>query len=135
MSPDVLRWIIGLTVLAHGIGHVLFMPLLSEAMRLQSSGHSWLLSAIAGDGPTRVIASTVGAAVVAAFVITAGGILLQTGWWRMVAVGAAVASAVLIVVMWDGLVTAPATAALAFDVALLVALVVLHWPTADVIGG
>ena len=40
----------------------------------------------------------------------------------------------LVVVMWDGLPTGPASAAFVFDAAVLVALLVMHWPAQDLIG-
>lgn len=134
MSPDLVRWIVALFVFAHGVGHVLFAPLLAGAMRLDSTGHSWLLTSVLGDGPTRAVASIVAAAVTVAFIVVAGGIVLQTTWWRGLAVGAAIASVVLVAAMWDGLPGSPAAAAVAFDIVILGALLVAHWPSSEMIG-
>lgn len=134
MSPEVIRWIVALAVLAHGIGHVLFMPLLAGTMKLDASWHSWLLTGLVGDGFTRVLATVAGGALVVAFVAAAGGIFAQTGWWRGAAIAASVASMVLVVVLWDGLPTGPAAAAFIFDAAILVALLVVRWPATDLIG-
>jgi hypothetical protein len=134
MSPDLVRWIVGIVVMAHGVGHVLFAPLLSGGMKLDASGHSWLLTGVLGDGLTRGIASLVAAIVTAAFVVAAGGVVLQTSWWRGLAIGAAVLSIVLVAAMWDGLPTSPAGAALAFDVVVVVALLLFHWPSTELIG-
>ena len=41
---------------------------------------------------------------------------------------------VLVMAMWDGLPTGPASAAFIFDAAVLVALLVVHRPVADLIG-
>ncbi|HET9435738.1 MAG TPA: hypothetical protein VFO50_02685 [Candidatus Limnocylindrales bacterium] len=134
MSNDLWRWLIGLALLAHGIGHVLFMPALAQLMRLQASGHSWLLTGIAGDGITKGLASLVAGVVLIAFVAASGGLFLQAAWWRPLAIAAAIASAILIVAMWDGLPTNPAIAALVFDGVVLVALVLARWPSEDMIG-
>ena len=134
MSPDVVRWLVAIAVLGHGIGHVLFMPALAGSMKLQSSGHSWLLTDTVGDGPTRLIATVVGGGLVVAFAIVAGGILQQTPWWRGLALVAAVVSIMLVLAMFDGLLQGPATAALAFDAVVLVALLVVQWPARDLIG-
>ncbi|HEX5589006.1 MAG TPA: hypothetical protein VFX65_01790 [Candidatus Limnocylindrales bacterium] len=134
MSNDLWRWLIGLAVLAHGIGHVLFMPALAQLMRLQASGHSWLLTGIAGDGITKGLASLVAGVVLVAFVAASGGLFLQAAWWRPLAIAAAIASAILIVAMWNGLPTNPAIAALVFDGAVLVALLLARWPSEDMIG-
>jgi phosphoglycerol transferase MdoB-like AlkP superfamily enzyme len=134
MSPDLVRWIVGLAVLGHGVGHVLFMPVLSGAMKLESSGRSWLLTGILGDDLTRLVVSLVAGGVLAAFVIAAAGIVAQSGWWRSLVIGAAVVSLVLLAATWGGFVAGPATWAMAFDVVVLVALLVLNWPSRDVIG-
>jgi hypothetical protein len=134
MSNDVWRWVIGLAVLAHGLGHVLFLPAMSGLMKLQATGHSWLLTGWAGDGPTKLLASIVAGVVLAAFVGAAAGIFIQGTWWRPVAIAASVASLVLIVAMWDGLPTSPAVSALVFDAVVLAALLVAHWPSEEMIG-
>lgn len=134
MSPDVVRWVLAVIVFAHGVGHVLFAPMLAGAMKLDATSHSWLLTGLLGDGPTRALASLVAAVVTAAFVVAAGGIVLQTSWWRGLAIGAAIGSIALVVVMWDGLPTGPAAAALAFDVVVLAALLLIHWPSTELIG-
>jgi len=134
MSNDLWRWIIGLALLAHGLGHVLFLPAMSGLMKLEATGHSWLLTGWAGDGPTKLLASFVAGVVLAAFVGAAAGIVIQGTWWRPVAIAASVASLVLIVAMWDGLPTSPAVSALVFDAVVLAALLVAHWPTEEMIG-
>ena len=134
MSPDLIRWVVAIVVFAHGIGHVLFAPMLSGAMKLDASGHSWLLTGALGDGPTRAIASLVAVVVTAAFAVAAGGIVLQTTWWRGLAAGAAIGSILLVGVMWDGVPSSPAAAAVAFDVVILVALFLAHWPSSELIG-
>lgn len=134
MSPEIIRWIVALAVLAHGIGHVLFMPALSGAMRLEASGHSWLLTGLVGDGLTRLVATLSGGALVLAFMAAAAGIEWQTAWWRPLAMAASIASMVLVVAMWDGLPTGPAAAAFIFDAAVLVAMLVVHWPAPELIG-
>ena len=134
MSPELVRWIVAIVVFAHGVGHVLFAPMLSGPMKLDASGHSWLLSGLLGDGPTHAAASIGAAVVTAAFVVAAGGVLLQAGWWRGLAIGAAIGSIVLLAAMWDGVPSGPASAALAFDAVVLVVLLVMHWPSTELIG-
>jgi hypothetical protein len=131
---DALRWILAIVVLSHGIGHVLFMPLLFGAMRLQASGDSWLLTPALGGGPTRLVASIAAAAALAAFAAAAAGIVLQASWWRPVALVGAAVSIAVVVLMWNGLQSSSAMAALAFDVVVLVALLVVRWPSPELIG-
>jgi len=134
MSNELWRVILGLAILGHGLGHVLFMPAMAGVMKLQASGHSWLLTGVAGDALTKGLASLVAGVVLVAFVVASGGLFLQASWWRPVAVIGAVASIVLIAAMWDGLLASPAIAALVFDAAILVALLIVKWPTEDMIG-
>jgi hypothetical protein len=128
MSNDLFRAVLAVLVLAHGIGHVLFAPLAFSTLRLPSSGESWLLSGALGKGVTDVIATAIALALVAAFSIAAYGLFAQTAWWRGLLVGASLISIGLIVVFWAGLPDSSAIAALAFDGAVLVSVLVLHWP-------
>jgi hypothetical protein len=125
---------VAIVVLAHGLGHVLFMPMLFGAMRLQASGDSWLLTPALGGGPTRLLASLAAAVALAAFVGAAAGILLQAAWWRPVALVGAAVSIAVVALMWNGLQSSSAMAAVAFDVVVLVALLVVRWPTPELIG-
>ncbi len=134
MSNDVWRWVIGLAVLAHGLGHVLFMPAMSGLMKLEASGHSWLLTGVAGDAITKALASLVAGGVLVAFVAASGGLFLQAAWWRPFAIVASVASIALVAAMWDGLPTSPAISALVFDVVVLAALIIARWPSEEMIG-
>jgi hypothetical protein len=134
MSPELVRWIVALVVFAHGVGHVLFAPILAGAMKLDASGHSWLLTGVLGDAPTRALATAIAAAVTASFVIVAGGIVVQASWWRGLAIAASLGSILLVALMWDGIPSGPATWAVAFDVVVLGALLVVHWPSPEVIG-
>ena len=76
----------------------------------------------------------VGGLAAAAFVAAGVGLIGLAAWWRVLAVGAAVLSMVVIVALWNGVPTSSAAFALAFDVVILVALVVVHWPSAETIG-
>jgi hypothetical protein len=70
----------------------------------------------------------VAGAVLVGFIVATGGFLARATWWRGIALASAVASAVLIVAMWDGLPRSSAFFALAFDAAVLAAIAVAHWP-------
>jgi hypothetical protein len=135
MPNDVVRMILALVVLAHGIGHVLFAPALAGALRVAANGHSWLLTGLIGDGATRALASVVAIALLVAFVGAAAGIALQMGWARGVLLGAAIGSIVLVAAMWDGLPTSSALFGLAFDVVIVVAAALGWWPSEDAVGG
>jgi hypothetical protein len=134
MSAGIWRIVLALVILAHGIGHVLFLaPCLGIAQWGQSA-HSWLLTGLLGDTATRVIGSLLWLAVTAGFVAAGVGLLGQHAWWRMLAVGAAAVSLLALVLFLNGRPTQPVLSAALMDVAILVALLWVHWPSADLVG-
>jgi hypothetical protein len=130
-----IKLLIPLVVLAHGIGHILFLvPAVGLANWADQNGHSWLLTPLAGDGLTRALAAVVWTTVIVLFVGAVVGFLTGSDWWRIAAIAGAAISAVGIVVMWDGLTMGSAAAALVFDVIVLIALLWANWPTTEVVG-
>ena len=130
-----LTLILAVVLLAHGVGHLLFLgPALRLADWAGQTSHSWLLTATLGDGPSRAVAVVVWSASVVLFVAGAGGLLAGQPWWRPLTIAGAVVSLVGLVLFWDGVATSSAFFALAFDVLVLVALLVVHWPSSEVVG-
>jgi hypothetical protein len=129
-----LRLVLAVVVLAHGLGHVLFLgPSLRLVDWAGQTSHSWLLTAAVGDGVARGVAAVTWLATMALFTAGAAGYLADAAWWRPVTVAAAVVSITGIVVFWDGIAPSSAIPAIAFDVVLLVVLLVLHWPATDTV--
>jgi len=134
MSNELWRTILAVVVGAHGIGHVLFLvPLLGIADWGQST-RSWLLTDRVGDRVTRIVGSLLWLAATLGFVAVAVGIFGQQEWWRGLAVGSAAVSIVGLVLFWSDSAASSAFSALAFDVAVLVALLVLNWPPSSLVG-
>lgn len=129
MSSDWFRMLLVVIVGAHGIGHVLFMPLIMEPLGLSASGRSWLLTPVVGDGIVRIAATAVAGVVLVGFIAASAGLLTRAPWWPTVAIASALASAALVLVMWGGLQESSAFFAFLFDGAVLVALLVAHWPS------
>jgi hypothetical protein len=130
-----LRLVLAVVVLAHGVGHLLFLgPSLRIADWAGQTSHSWLLTETIGDGPSRAIASAIWITTVVLFVAGVGAFLLDSAWWREITIAGAVVSILGIVLFWDGLATSSAAFALAFDVVLLVSLLLVHWPAAETVG-
>ena len=122
-------------VLAHGLGHVLFLaPSLRVADWAGQTAHSWLLTGTLGDGIARGVGVVIWSATIALFVAGVAGWLADASWWRAATVAGSIVSIVGIVLFWDGLATGSAAMALAFDVVLLVALLVAHWPAGEAVG-
>jgi len=100
------RFIIGLFFVLHGLVHLLYLGQSRRLFELRPGmawpDSSWVFSKLLGDETVRWLAST--ACVLAAVGFTAGGLgeLMRQAWWRPVVVGAALLSAVLFVLFWDG---------------------------------
>lgn len=130
-----IKLILALVVLAHGVGHLLFLaPTTRLADWAGQTGHSWLLSGSVGDMPTRIVGSVLWTAAISLFVAGVGGMTTSQEWWRTVTVVGAVVSAAGIVVMWDGIATSNAVMAIVFDALVVIALVFAHWPSAETLG-
>jgi len=130
-----LKLLIAVVVLAHGVGHVLFLaPALNLASWADQIGHSWLVTPLLGDGLTRTLAAIVWSSTIVLFVGAVMGFFAGSEWWRTAAIAGSIVSAAGIVLMWDGLPTGSAVAALVFDAIVLVSLVWADWPNLDVAG-
>jgi hypothetical protein len=134
MSGSIWRVILSLVLLAHGIGHVLFLaPCLGFAQWGQSA-HSWLVTRILGEAPTRVFGSLLWLVVIAGFMAAGIGLLGQHAWWRMLAAGSAGVSMLALLLFAGSIGTQPLLSAALMDIAILVALLWLHWPSAGLVG-
>lgn len=130
-----IKLLIATAVFAHGVGHILFlMPALGVTRWADQTGHSWLLTSLLGDGATRVIAAVVWTSATVLFVASVVGLYTGADWWRAAAVAGAIVSGVGIIAMWDGLPVSNAFFALAFDAVVLITLLWVHWPSAEVAG-
>jgi hypothetical protein len=122
-------------LLAHAVGHVLFLaPSLRLAEWAGQTGHSWLLTAPLGDGIARGVAAAVWTTTIVLFVVGVAGLATGQEWWRLATAAGAIVSIVGIALFWDGIATSSAIFALAFDVIVLVALLVAHWPSVETVG-
>ncbi|MBZ0294658.1 MAG: hypothetical protein K8L99_18985 [Anaerolineae bacterium] len=126
-----LRSIIILLIAGHGIGHILFLvPLLGIADWDQST-RSWLLTE---ETPARLVGSILWGVAIIAFGAAVVGLLGQQGWWRGATIIAAVVSTVGLIIFWATPVTSPVIAALVFNLLVIGALLVAHWPSLDAVG-
>jgi hypothetical protein len=133
--PDLVRFGLALVVFAHGVGHLLFLgPVLGLGNWADQSGDSWVLTGAIGEPATRVIATVLWSAVIVLFVAGVAGFLGATEWWRPVTIAAAGLSIAGIVVFWGGIAPSSAIFALIADIVILGALLVAHWPTAELAG-
>jgi len=140
MSGTTLRIIIAFVLFVHGAGHS--MGVLA-AVGLSSidtwNPRSWLLTNILGDTLSRIICIILFAAALVGFVAAALGLM---GWvvphdlWRTLALVSAVVSLIAIILFWNAFVAffPNKVGAIAVNVAVLVCLLWLNWPSETDIG-
>ena len=140
MSGATLRAIIAIILFGHGVGHAMgVIPALREVNVGNWSSRSWLLSDLLGEGLSRAVCIILYGAALIGFVAAALGLL---GWvvphdsWRTLAIVSAVISLVAVGLYWNGLILLfpHKIGAIGVDIAVLVCLIVLNWPTEADIG-
>ncbi len=120
MSNEMLRYLIAGFLVVHGIGHIggywMFVK-------------SWLSPALT-DSPLKWLFIVVWLIAMFGYFAAGIGLLQINGWWRTWAIAASVVSLVVSVLYIQG---APFNAAVA-DVVILAALLLLRWPSAELVG-
>jgi hypothetical protein len=135
MSAGIVRIVIALVILIHGIGHVLFLAPCLGLTQWGQSAHSWILTRALGDVPTRVIGGLLWLVVIVGFIAAGAGLLGQVTWWRSFAVASAGVSLLALLLFVTSGSTQPILSAALMDIAILVALLWLHWPSTDLVRG
>lgn len=130
-----LRFIVGIFMVLHGLVHLLYFGQAGRFFELQPGmvwpEGSWAFSRLLGDDTTRWLAGISCILAAIAFVAGGGGILLRQHWWRPLVVGAAAFSAVIFLLFWDGglqRLSDKGLFAILINGAILVAVLILRWP-------
>jgi hypothetical protein len=140
MSVTTLRAIIAAVLFIHGVGHFMgVMPALRLVEITGWNSRSWLLNPLLGEGVARFISIILFVAALVGFLATALGVM---GWlvphdtWRTLALLSAVISLVALVLFWNAFVSfiPNKLGAIAVNVATLVCLLGLNWPTEAALG-
>jgi hypothetical protein len=135
LDKTMLRIIIALVFFVHGVGHAMgIMPAVGLATVKGWSSRSWLLTPLLGEAVSRIISIVLFLAALVGFLAAALGLM---GWlvphesWRTLAVVSAVISLVAIALFWNAFVAffPNKLGSIAVDVATLVCLLGLNWPT------
>ena len=148
MSGTVLRVIIAFIFSFHGVGHAMgIIPALgivstgssNEGWLKNWSSRSWLLTDLLGDSISRILCIVLYGAALIGFVGAALALLgwgIPHDWWRMLAVVSSVISLVALALFWNALIFLfpHKVGALAVNLATLVCLLVLNWPTEAALG-
>jgi len=131
-----LRFIIGVFIVLHGLVHLLYSGQSWRLFELQPGmvwpEGSWAFSKLLGDEATRLLASISYVLAAIGFVAGGTGILMRQAWWRPVVVGSAAFSAVIIFLFWDAemqMLADKGLIGLLINIAILVALLILRWPS------
>jgi hypothetical protein len=126
-----MRMILTLVIAAHGLGHVLFLaPLLGFANWGQAA-QSWLIGT---GGLAKGLGALIWLAAIAGFAAAAVGLFVSAEWWRPVAIAAALVSSAGLALFWRNPPGSPVISALVFNLLLLAALLIFHWPVTDPAG-
>ena len=130
-----LRFIIGIFIVLHGLVHLLYFGQSWRLFELQAGlvwpDGSWAFSKLLGEKRTRLLASISCVLAAIGFVAGGAGILLAQGWWRSVVVGSAAFSAIIFSLLWDGKMKKlhdKGGLGLLINLAILVAVLILGWP-------
>ena len=128
------RWRILLTaVLAvHGLGHFFFLVPTLGLAEWGFAGRSRLLSGHVPDIIVKIAGSALWLLAIAGFVAAAIGLWGQHEWWRGVVVASSAVSLLGLVLIAQA--SQPFLSAAVMDIAMLVALALLHWPSPKLVG-
>jgi hypothetical protein len=131
----VLRYLIALVLLAHGIGHTIGIM---QTLRLTTvnpgwNGDSWLLTGVAGSTVTNAIGIALWTAAMLGFVLGAGVVVgwLPEDWWRPLAIGSSLCSLAGILLFPAAFPTFSTIGALVVDVVVLGAVLWSQWAPSD----
>ena len=130
-----LRIVIGLVLLAHGIGHSMGLLGLFKVAAVNPAwnGDSWLLSGPTGSTLAQAVGVVLWSVSMVGFAALAGIVFgwLPESWWMPLAVVASVASLAGVLIFPTAFPTFSTIGAVAVDVAVLVAVLGLHWSPSD----
>jgi hypothetical protein len=127
--------ILSIFCILHGLVHLLYAGQSRRLFELRPGmvwpDGSWLFSKLLGDETTRLLASILLALAALGFVAGGLGLLIRQDWWRPVTVGAAVFSALIFVIFWNGKFQAlddQGGIGLLISLAILAIVLIFKWP-------
>jgi hypothetical protein len=133
------RIIIVVVLIAHGLGHTLgLLPAFGLGKAAGWTDQSWLFTNLFGATLTRWIGVVIWLVATGGFIVVGLGLLGTAApppWWRSLALVAAVVSLAGILLYpsaFPGLLNT--VGAITIDIAVIVALVWLHWPATQLAG-
>lgn len=101
-----LRFLIGLIITLHALVHFWFIALALKLFEYKPemgwTTKSWLFTPLIGEPATRKLAAVLLAAVMGAMAVGGIAFIFSAGWSRPLLTYSAIASIVVIVLLWDG---------------------------------
>lgn len=130
-----LRIVIGLLMAAHGIGHLIGVvgAIRPGGMTWGGSSTSWLLTPALGSA-TGVAEAVLFLLPTVGWVVAAGLLFGGNDLWRGVAIASSIASLVAIGLFPQQLQVGSMVGAVAVNLAALVALLLINWPSPEAVG-
>ncbi|MFN2191005.1 MAG: hypothetical protein ACK2UG_01505 [Candidatus Promineifilaceae bacterium] len=128
-----LTWLIAIVFFIHGIGHIMcILPALGLDASPTWNSYSWLLTNLIGQKAANVVGIIIWLAAIVGFLLAALALLgwgVPYAWWRPLAVVSAVISLIGVILFWNAFASwFNKAGAITVDLAVLVGLLVLHWP-------
>lgn len=139
MNTMTLRVLVAGAIAFHGVGHLQGVFAGLELVKFKNwTGRSWLLTGVMAENAVRMLGIVLWALCFIAFITVALAVLdwgVPHAWWRPLAVGFAVVSLVTLFLYWNSLAMFFNKAgALGMDLAILIGLLLMHWPSESQIG-
>ncbi len=129
------RAIVAVFLGLHGLVHLLYLGQSAGLFELRPGltwpTGSWLLSKLLVDRTVRIVADAFCVLAALGFAVAAVGLAFDQSWWRPVVAAAAILSALLYILFWNGQfqrLDQQGAIALFINAAILVVALVLRWP-------
>lgn len=130
-----LKIVIALVLLGHGIGHSMGLLQTFQVARVNPAwdGQSWILSGVAGPSVTQLVGIVVWSVALIGFVVLAGVVMgwLPVAWWVPLAILSAVASLIGVLLFPTAFPTISTIGAVAVDLSVLLAVTLADWSPTD----
>ena len=131
--------IVGVVLLAHGIGHSLGLLQTFKVATINPAWHgdSWLLTGVAGQTATQVVAAMIWAMSIVGFAALAAVVFgwLPASWWAPLAVGSALVSLLGVLLFPIAFPTGSTIGAIVVDIAVIAAVLWFQWAPDDGLNG
>ena len=130
-----IRIVYGVFIVLHGLVHLLYLGQSARFFELQPGmdwpDGAWAFSKSFGDETTRSLAGIFLILASLGFLVGGAGLFTKQDWWRSVVVGAAIFSAVIYLLFWDGRLANIANngwVGIFINLLIMTAILILNWP-------